>query len=84
VPEGLLATVTVCLTLTAKKMAAKNCLVKNLEAVETLGCDPPPPPSPATHTHTTLLTTPAHPGISIYYFLKYLFLHQCIDTNNYI
>uniref|UniRef100_A0A8C5TDH3 ATPase Na+/K+ transporting subunit alpha 2 n=1 Tax=Malurus cyaneus samueli TaxID=2593467 RepID=A0A8C5TDH3_9PASS len=31
VPEGLLATVTVCLTLTP------NCLVKNLEAVETLG-----------------------------------------------
>lgn len=27
----------VCLTLTAKRMAAKNCLVKNLEAVETLG-----------------------------------------------
>jgi sodium/potassium-transporting ATPase subunit alpha len=25
------------LTLTAKRMAAKNCLVKNLEAVETLG-----------------------------------------------
>ncbi|GIY26490.1 hypothetical protein CDAR_223771 [Caerostris darwini] len=37
VPEGLLATVTVCLTLTAKRMALKNCLVKNLEAVETLG-----------------------------------------------
>ncbi|XP_029207817.2 sodium/potassium-transporting ATPase subunit alpha-3-like [Acropora muricata] len=37
VPEGLLATVTVCLTLTAKRMAAKNCLVKNLESVETLG-----------------------------------------------
>jgi len=37
VPEGLLATVTVCLTLTAKRMAAKQCLVKNLEAVETLG-----------------------------------------------
>merc|ERR1712117_235678 len=29
--------VAVCLTLTAKRMAAKNCLVKNLEAVETLG-----------------------------------------------
>jgi sodium/potassium-transporting ATPase subunit alpha len=37
VPEGLLATVTVCLSLTAKRMAAKSCLVKNLEAVETLG-----------------------------------------------
>ena len=37
VPEGLLPTVTVCLTLTAKSMASKNCLVKNLEAVETLG-----------------------------------------------
>jgi len=37
VPEGILATVTVCLTLTAKRMALKNCLVKNLEAVETLG-----------------------------------------------
>merc|ERR1719211_987701 len=35
VPEGLLATVTVCLTV--KRMASKNCLVKNLEAVETLG-----------------------------------------------
>lgn len=37
VPEGLLATVTVSLTLTAKRMAGKNCLVKNLESVETLG-----------------------------------------------
>jgi magnesium-transporting ATPase (P-type) len=37
VPEGLLATVTVCLTLTAKRMAVKNVLVKNLESVETLG-----------------------------------------------
>lgn len=37
VPEGLLATVTVALTLTAKKMASQNVLVKNLEAVETLG-----------------------------------------------
>jgi len=37
VPEGLLATVTVGLTLTAQRMAAKQVLVKNLEAVETLG-----------------------------------------------
>ena len=37
VPEGLLATVTVSLTLTAQRMAAKSVLVKNLESVETLG-----------------------------------------------
>ena len=37
VPEGLLATVTVSLALTAKRMFSKNVLVKNLEAVETLG-----------------------------------------------
>ncbi|XP_049854932.1 sodium/potassium-transporting ATPase subunit alpha-like [Schistocerca gregaria] len=37
VPEGLLVTVTVCLTLSAQRMARKNCLVKHLEAVETLG-----------------------------------------------
>ena len=37
VPEGLLATVTVSLTLTAKRMASKKVLVKNLESVETLG-----------------------------------------------
>lgn len=37
VPEGLLATVTVSLTLTAQRMAKKNVLVKKLEAVETLG-----------------------------------------------
>lgn len=37
VPEGLLATVTVVLTLTAQRMASKNCMVRNLEAVETLG-----------------------------------------------
>ncbi len=37
VPEGLLATVTVCLSLTAKRMFYKNVLVKNLESVETLG-----------------------------------------------
>jgi len=37
VPEGLLATVTAALTITAKKLAVKKVLVKNLEAVETLG-----------------------------------------------
>lgn len=37
VPEGLLATVTVALSLTSKAMASKNVLVKNMEGVETLG-----------------------------------------------
>jgi len=37
VPEGLLATVTVCLTLTARRMAMRKVLVKNLHGVETLG-----------------------------------------------
>lgn len=38
VPEGIIAMVTVSLTLIAKRMVSKNCLVKNLEAIETLGC----------------------------------------------
>eukprot|EP01094_Clydonella_sp_ATCC50884_P006833 TRINITY_DN16016_c0_g1_i1.p1 TRINITY_DN16016_c0_g1~~TRINITY_DN16016_c0_g1_i1.p1 ORF type:complete len:993 (-),score=365.00 TRINITY_DN16016_c0_g1_i1:185-3163(-) len=37
VPEGLLATVTVALTLTSLRMKDKKVLVKNLESVETLG-----------------------------------------------
>lgn len=37
VPEGLLATVTVCLSLTSSAMFQKNVLVKNMESVETLG-----------------------------------------------
>jgi sodium/potassium-transporting ATPase subunit alpha len=37
VPEGLLMTVTMSLTLAAQRMAAKNCLVRSLESVEALG-----------------------------------------------
>ncbi|GBB88727.1 hypothetical protein RclHR1_01530015 [Rhizophagus clarus] len=37
VPQGLPATVTILLTISAKRMAAQNILVKDLEAVETLG-----------------------------------------------
>eukprot|EP00741_Cyanophora_paradoxa_P011220 tig00020554_g10840.t1 len=37
VPEGLPATVTLCLTIAARKMASKNVFVKRLECVETLG-----------------------------------------------
>lgn len=37
VPEGLLACITISLAITAKKLSEKQVLVKNLEAVETLG-----------------------------------------------
>ena len=37
IPEGLLPAMTLGLTLTAKRMARKNCMIKYLEAVETLG-----------------------------------------------
>ncbi len=37
VPEGLLPTVTLALTMASKRMAVKKALIKNLESVETLG-----------------------------------------------
>lgn len=37
VPEGLLVTMTASLTLTARRMADKNCMVKKLQCIETLG-----------------------------------------------
>ena len=37
VPEGLLPTVTLCLSIASKRMAKRNALIKNLESVETLG-----------------------------------------------
>ncbi|CDW80621.1 k antiporter p-type alpha subunit family protein [Stylonychia lemnae] len=36
-PEGLYITLTVCMALAAKRMAARSVLVKNLQSVETLG-----------------------------------------------
>jgi sodium/potassium-transporting ATPase subunit alpha len=38
VPEGLLTTVTLCLSVAARRMAGNKALVRNLESVETLGC----------------------------------------------
>ncbi|ESO03268.1 hypothetical protein HELRODRAFT_185638 [Helobdella robusta] len=37
VPEGLLPTITMCLAISSMKMSYKNCMVRNLEAIETLG-----------------------------------------------
>ncbi|XP_021203629.2 sodium/potassium-transporting ATPase subunit alpha-4 [Bombyx mori] len=37
VPEGLIVTLTVCMTLSANQLQKKNCLAKSLHAVETLG-----------------------------------------------
>ncbi|XP_013189215.1 sodium/potassium-transporting ATPase subunit alpha-like [Amyelois transitella] len=37
VPEGLIVTLTVCMTLSANQLKKKNCLAKSLQAVETLG-----------------------------------------------
>ncbi len=37
VPEGLLAVVTICLSVSVKRLYTRNMVIKNLEAVETLG-----------------------------------------------
>ena len=38
IPEGLIPTVTLSLTLSARRMSKRNVCVRNLEAIETLGC----------------------------------------------
>jgi sodium/potassium-transporting ATPase subunit alpha len=43
VPEGLLPTLTILLTLCARRMRNINVLVKTLDIMETLGCTYPPP-----------------------------------------
>jgi sodium/potassium-transporting ATPase subunit alpha len=37
VPEGLLPTITLSLSLASQRMAKRNALIKNLDSVETLG-----------------------------------------------
>ena len=37
VPEGLMAVVTIALSVSASRLNKRNCVVKNLESVETIG-----------------------------------------------
>ncbi len=73
VPEGLLATVTVSVTLTARRMFDKNVRVKNLESIDTLGLT-----SVIRSDKTSTLTTNVMTCQHIFYDLK-----ECeCDTDN--
>lgn len=81
VPEGLLATVTVALTLTATAMKDKKVLVKNLESVETLGsttCIA----SDKTGTLTKNRMTAQHVYCNLHKFSAYHDTDNSIDLND--
>lgn len=68
VPEGLLPTVTLSLSIAARRMADKKALIKNLESVETLGC-------------TTVICTDKTGTLTQNVMqVKRLFLNECIHT----
>jgi sodium/potassium-transporting ATPase subunit alpha len=68
VPEGLPATVTLCLAIAARHMARRNALVKNLEAVETLGCT------------TVICTDKTGTLTQNRMHVKRLFLNECVHS----
>lgn len=68
VPEGLLPTVTLCLSIAARRMADNKALVRNLDSVETLGC-------------TTVVCTDKTGTLTINRMsLQRLFLNECIHN----
>jgi len=69
VPEGLLTTVTLCLSIAARRMAERKGLVKSLDSVETLGC--------TTVICTDKTGTLTENRMSV----KRLFLDECIHSD---
>ena len=68
VPEGLLATVTVCLTLTAKRMASKNCLVKVNSSI--------------VHRFISLMTLDVASGFQLAFFSPLTLNYQDVHHHN--
>ena len=68
VPEGMLTTVTLCLSIAARRMAGQNALIRNLQSVETLGC-------------TTVICTDKTGTLTANRMsLQRLFLNECIHS----
>ena len=68
VPEGMLTTVTLSLSIAARRMAGKKALIRNLQSVETLGC-------------TTVICTDKTGTLTANRMsLQRLFLNECIHS----
>jgi sodium/potassium-transporting ATPase subunit alpha len=68
VPEGMLTTVTLCLSIAARRMAGQKALIRNLQSVETLGC-------------TTVICTDKTGTLTANRMtMQRLFLNECIHS----